>query len=223
MNILIKFPTRGRPDQFFNTLNKYISLAQNIDKIQFLITVDSNDISMNNEDVLKKLESMNVEYKIGNSFNKVHAVNRDVNEYHKHWDILLLASDDMVPEAQGYDEIIRQGMLENYPDTDGVLWFNDGYQKSSLNTLCILGRKYYYRFGYIYHPSYKSLWCDNEFMQISKILNKYAYFDQVIIRHQHPDFGFGQYDIIHEKNKQHDWDDQVNFNNRLKNNFYLGY
>ena len=63
-------------------------------------------------------------------------------------------------------------MTELYPNTDGVLWFNDGNQGNRLNTLCILGKKYYERFNYIYHPDYTSLWADNEFMDVANLLNK---------------------------------------------------
>jgi hypothetical protein len=221
MKILIKFPTRGRPEQFFETLDKYISLAKDRNGIDFLVTIDTNDDTMNNPEVLSKLDNLNVSYKIGLSANKVHAVNRDLNEYEKDWDILLLASDDMVPQNEGYDEVIRYVMCKNINNLDGVIWFNDGYQGAALNTLCIMGRNYYKRFNYIYHPSYKSVWCDNEFTQVSKILNKCIYLDQVLIRHQHPDFGFGSYDKIHVKNKIDDSDDQKNFHHRSMNNFFL--
>jgi hypothetical protein len=89
----------------------------------------------------------------------------------------------MIPEFSGYDSALRDNMEHYFPDTDGVLWFNDGFQKHNLNTLCILGRKYYQRFGYIYHPAYKSLWCDNEFTVVASLLKKQLYFDKVIIRH----------------------------------------
>ena len=58
----------------------------------------------------------------------------------------------MVPLVNGYDTVIKEKMTLHYADTDGVLWFNDGHQEKKLNTLCILGKKYYDRFGYIYHP-----------------------------------------------------------------------
>jgi hypothetical protein len=87
-------------------------------------------------------------------------------------------------------------MTEHYPDTDGVLWFNDGYQGNRLNTLCILGKKYYDRFNYIYHPDYISVWCDNEFMDVANLLGKQIYFDDIIIRHEHPDWGFGSRDYV---------------------------
>jgi len=221
MRILIKFPTRGRPDQFFNTLDKYISLAQKIELIDFLVTIDDDDETMNNPEVLSKLNAMNVHYKIGHSRNKVDAVNRDLNEYEKDWQILILASDDMVPELEGYDDLLRYIMSVNHPDLDIVLWFNDGYQGSALNTLCIMGREYYKRFNYIYHPSYRSVWCDNEFTQVSIMLGKCIYYEDVIIRHQHPDFGYGEYDEVHYKNKMDDFLDQQNFHKRLQYKFFV--
>jgi hypothetical protein len=68
----------------------------------------------------------------------------------------------------------------------------------------LLGKKYYNRFGYIYHPDYKSCWSDNEFMTVGNILKKQVYIDQVIIRHEHPDWGFGEKDFIHQNNIN-DW------------------
>ena len=112
-------------------------------------------------------------------------------------------------------------MKNLYPDTDGVLWFNDGYQGDRLNTLCILGKKYYERFNYIYHPDYKSCWSDNEFMEVGNILGKQTYINQVIIRHEHPDWGYGSIDYVHNNNVK-DWHHDNNvFQQRKSNNFYI--
>jgi hypothetical protein len=51
--------------------------------------------------------------------------------------------------------------------------------------MCILGKRYYDRFGYIYHPSYKSLWCDNEFTEVAAGLGKHTYFGACLFRHEH--------------------------------------
>jgi hypothetical protein len=112
-------------------------------------------------------------------------------------------------------------MKEHYPDTDGVLWFNDGHQGNNLNTLCILGKKYYERFNYIYHPEYKSVWSDNEFMLVGNILKKQTYFDEVIIEHEHPDWGYGNRDVIHRINSQNESHDRNLFTTRKNNNFFL--
>lgn len=219
MKILIKFPTRNRKDKFFDVLQKYYDFADDISKIEFLITLDYDDQSMNNQEVIDKLNSFNnLKYVFGTSNNKIHAVNRDIEI--GDWDIILLASDDMIPNEKGYDEQIRFNMKLYYPDTDGILWFNDGNRKD-LNTLCILGKKYYQRFGYIYHPDYKSLWSDNEFMTVGNILKKQTFIDRVIIHHQHPDWGYGSRDKIHTLNSNHDKDDRNTFFRRQKNNFDL--
>jgi hypothetical protein len=205
MKLLIKFPTRGRKDKFFSTLDKYHDYCKNIEDTNFLISLDEDDSEMNNNEVLDILSKYkNTKVVIGLSKSKIDAVNRDLNEYKQHWDVVLLASDDMVPQIKGYDDIIRHNMMFNYPDTDGILFFNDGFQGNKLNTLCILGKKYYERFNYIYYPEYKSCWCDNEFMVVGNILKKQSYIDQVIIRHEHPDWGYGQPDHIHRNNVS-DW------------------
>lgn len=219
MKILIKFPTRGRKHKFLNTFKKYYDLCSNIKNIKFLISIDSDDLDMTSEDTLEILNSFkNTEVIIGNSMSKIHAVNRDVVS-DESWDILLLASDDMIPQVKGYDKIISEKMSEHYSDTDGVLWFNDGFQGNRLNTLCILGRKYYERFNYIYYPEYKSTWCDNEFMDVANLLNKQTYFDEIIIKHEHPDWGYGNRDLIHSKNQTDLNFDKNLYNFRKKINF----
>jgi hypothetical protein len=200
MKLLIKFPTRGRRGKFFNTLNKYQSLLSGKNDVQFLISMDNNDPEMNDEAIKIILNRYdNLVYFYSDSDTKVEAVNRDINKISE-WDIILLASDDMIPQINNYDEIIIENMKSKFPDTDGVLFFNDGYQKNNLNTLSILGKKYYDRFGYIYYPGYKSVWCDNEFTNVANILKKQEYFDMVIIKHEHPDWGYGKRDEIHFSN-----------------------
>jgi hypothetical protein len=49
-----------------------------------------------------------------------------------------------------------------------------------------MGKKYFERFGFLYEPSYHSLFCDNEFTDISVRLNKVFYYDKVLIQHRHP-------------------------------------
>ena len=170
------------------------------------------------EDIFNTFKNVKVIY--GTSNSKIHAVNRDI-ELVNDWDIVLVASDDMTPKVKGYDNIIRNKMKEFYSDTDGILWFNDGFQGEKLNTLCVLGKKYYERFNYIYHPDYKSCWSDNEFMEVGKILKKQTYIDSVIIKHEHPDWGYGNRDQIHTNNiNDYQYDLEV-YNRRKEINFEL--
>jgi len=221
MKLLIKFPTRNRKNKFFKVLRQYQNLCEDLDNTYFLITLDNDDESMNPsdvEDIFNTFKNVKVIY--GTSESKIHAVNRDIQLIND-WDIVLLASDDMTPKVKGYDNIIRNKMKEFYSDTDGILWFNDGHMGNKLNTLCILGKKYYDRFGYIYHPEYKSVWSDNEFMLVGNLLGKQTYFEQVIIEHEHPDWGYGSRDEIHQINSKNENQDKLLFTKRKDNNFYL--
>ena len=102
------------------------------------------------------------------------------------FDIVLLASDDMIPQKRGYDNIIRKDMVNTFEDGDGVLWYFDGYNRKT-DTLSIMGKKYYDRFGYMYHPDYITFWADNEFQEVATRLKRIKFFDNVIIKHEHPD------------------------------------
>ena len=219
MRLLIKFPTKKRKHKFFNVLKKYQNFLSDQNNVNFLITLDTDDNEMNNNETVEILSTFkNVDFTFGVSKSKVDAINRDL--YGKHdWDIILLASDDMIPQVKGYDKIIIDNMKKYYPDTDGVLWFNDGNQGEKLNTLSILGKKYFDRFGYIYYPEYKSTWCDNEFMDVANILKKQTYFQDVIIKHEHPDWGYGYRDIIHQENLKNELHDKSLYEKRKKINF----
>ena len=118
------------------------------------------------------------------------------------------------------EEIIKD-MINFFPDTDGVLWYNDGYQGDKLNTLCILGKSYYNRFGYIYHPSYITLYCDNEFTKVSQKLKKCKYINKTIIRHKHWSHkdNDNSRDSLDKKNDVFAGHDEYNFRMRVENDF----
>lgn len=221
--LLIKFPTRGRPEKFFQVLDRYIEKSKNISKIAFLISMDEDDTSMNNLNVRQKLENyknkIKIHYYYGFNKSKIQACNADLEKVNG-WDVLLLASDDMIPITQGYDYQIRKDMNDHFRDTDGVLWYSDGGQ-NNINTLCILGKKYYDRFNYVYHPDYISLWCDNEFTDVSLKLNKCYKSDKVIIEHQHPVYQKTNYDELYVRNESYFNIDKITYEKRKSVNFNL--
>lgn len=180
LRILVKFPTRERPKQFLKVLNLLNEKATDRNNINYLVTVDSDDPTMST--IENEINVNNVTISRGKSDSKIHACNRDM--IIGGWDIVVLMSDDMIPVQQNWDGIIRQDMEEHFPDTDGILWFNDGYQ-DRICTLCIIGKKYYDRFGYIYHPDYHSLFCDNEFTEVAQGLDKLKFWSLPLFKHEH--------------------------------------
>jgi len=125
-------------------------------------------------------------YFYGNHTNKIAACNADI-DLKKEWDILVLVSDDMIPK-KNFDKIIIENMIKYFPDTDGALHFNDGYCSKDATrtiTLSVIGRKLYESLGYVYHPDYKSFFCDNEFTDVVRSMKKYAYDNRIIVEHMH--------------------------------------
>ena len=185
MRLLLKYPSRARWQWFQKTLELYyFKLSVNCD-FQFLVTLDEDDVSMNTSEVREFLDSQpNLIYQYGKSKTKIEACNADMNLADE-WDILVLISDDMIPIVNNFDEIIVDNMQKYFPDLDGALHFNDGlYGKDRTITLSIMGRKLYERFGYLYHPAYRSFYCDNEFTDEVYALGKAKYISQIIIQHK---------------------------------------
>ena len=209
MKILVKYPSRNRKEKFYQNLNKMRVMANNSNDITYHFTIDDDEVD------LYFIETLG-----GKSNNKIHAVNRDVPD--SDWDILVVMSDDMVCVTHGWDDIIRQDMNENFPDTDGVLHYNDGNQKANVMTMSIIGRKYYQRDGYIYNPEYQSLWCDVEATEVAHMRGKYKYMGDatILFAHHPPAWGFCLHDEQYRKTESpYYWqkDRQVIENNRAKN------
>jgi hypothetical protein len=183
-----------------------------------LISVDKDDQSMYPLPVLDG----NYTFVVGNSKNKIDAINRDLNEFDYDWDILINMSDDMIFTKKGFDDVIR---AEFYNDFNQYLHFNDGNQKSNVCTMHIVGRDYYNRFNYIYHPDYISLWSDVENDIVAKQLGCYKYMgDNVqLFRHLHPAWGLAKQDALSIKTEDRAlWvADEITFNKRKIKNFGL--
>jgi len=223
MKILVKFPTRERAAKFLNTLSGY-QRNQVTDQVQYLITCDENDRGMNNVRVKGIMRAMsNTDFVFGTSSSKIDAINRDMDQAGK-WNIVVLASDDMICQVSGWDEQIINAMKEAYPNTDGCLWFHDGDKATErkLCTMVIMGRKYWNRFKYIYHPSYKSLWCDNEYTQVAERLGKITFFPQVLFKHIHFSNNRGlRADALMNRNQAFYHEDEETFKQRKSINFEL--
>lgn len=207
MKIVVKYPTRGRPATFTSQLERYMRLLSGRHEVHFVISFDEDDETMNNGAIASHLAEVcrgrpgMVHPLCGSSTTKVSAINADLDKVHDiDPDVVVLASDDMVPVVPGYDEVIAQGMARHFPDTNGVLHFNDGFSgKERLITLVIVGGRYLRRFGYLYYPGYKSVFCDNEFTDVCRMLDKVVYSSQVIIRHDWIGYHAPD-DSLHRKN-----------------------
>lgn len=172
MKLLIKFPSRGRPEQFKSVLKKYINGLSKKHEVKFVFSFDEDDASMNNPDMINHINKLDIvsKYYFGKSTNKIQAINADLeNEV---FDILILASDDMIPVVSDYDDEIVKKFESSGLGLDCIIHTHTARWSDILDINCIMGRDYYKRFNYIYHPEYKSIFADNEYTDVSKMLKR---------------------------------------------------
>lgn len=232
MKILVHIATRGRGFEW--CMKWYLETNLPDSQLQFLISLDNDD----HQDIPSNLGLYNFEVVTGNPSGKISAMNRGISE--RDWDLLIVGSDDMVP-SMGYDQTLASAMQSNFPDLDGCLWTptedavghtrsggkikrngDAAYLKGWICMLPIMGRKYYDRFGYVYHPSYKSFWCDNEQTEVARRLGKVKYIDQQLFVHKHPAWHpDGKDDELYQKANPDFKADMRNFEKRKAHGFYL--
>ena len=218
MKILLKYTSRSRRSNFLRGYDSILDKIANREDYHVLISVDKDDQSMYPLPVLDG----NHTFVVGNSKNKIDAINRDINQFDYDFDILINMSDDMIFTKKGFDDIIR---AEFYNDFNQYIHFNDGNQKDNVCTMHIVGREYYNRFKYIYHPEYISLWCDVENDIVAKQLGCYKYMGDnlKLFRHLHPAWGLAPQDALSIKTEDRVlWiADELTFNKRKRKNFGL--
>jgi hypothetical protein len=215
--ILMKVTSRGRPNELLHCIAEHIKFADNTKQMTWLISLDYDDDKCNSvalcDSIAHLIDNPNIVF--ATSISKIDAINRDVNEFTEHWDILLNISDDQLPIIKGYDTIIRDTMPN---DLDYSLWFNDGWQ-NKINTQEIIGYNYYKRTNKIYHPGFKSFFCDNLETERADKLDKQIKSTQCIIKHFHPGWCKDTHMTMDQTyNKcQKDWSQDEALYNKLKN------
>jgi hypothetical protein len=171
---------------------------------------------MNQQGIIDCMEKYsNVMWCFGKSKNKIDAINRDMDMVGE-WDVLVNMSDDMRFTVKGFDKIILNEFANG---TDICLHAPDTKQKDKLITLAILGKDYYNRFGYIYHPAYISLWVDVEMTDVAKLNGRYRYLPQFLFEHQHPSFGMGVMDEQYRHTESFEPIDKQTYLTRKANGF----
>lgn len=235
LDILLAIPTRSRPEQTAELIKETLRASGGSGNIYVHLLCDIDDPKL--DEYVKIAEELNgkvwqivsptipVTISIsekGKNQTKISAVNESVSTFKGSWDICIVLSDDFVVEAQLWDITVRRAFqFEDGYDLDRVLFTSDGFTFPRLNTLSILGKKYYDRFGYVYHPSYKSWYSDNEFMQVSRLLYREFIEPTVLFRHNHPMRTNKPMDELYRKNDLHQDHDRVLFMKRMNAGFGL--
>ncbi len=212
--LLFKYPSRNRPTRFFEGLDTIENLAVDKDYYHVACSLDIDDLTMNNPEVIKRIgEYRNTSIQWGTSNSKIHAINRDMPDYP--FDILVNFSDDMRFNLYGFDQCIRVDMNAHFENFDGLLHYPDQDAKEWLATMYIAGKNFYKIFNHIYDPGFKSLWCDNWVQDIAQHMGKYKYCGYQINTHLNPAYGHLERDTLFNTQQQ-DWGVDEMYYRKLK-------
>lgn len=204
-HLLIKLPSRERPAQLLRVVRLFATYCTHPQHATLLISLDTDDASVT-PTLLRDLQDTAVRTIVsrGGRTTKVGAVNRDM-ELAPPWDLLLLASDDMVPQKHGYDETIRRYMKVHHPKGDGCLWFHDGYQ-DRVCTMPVMDHRYWQRDGFIYDPRFASYYADDAQTELARRRGRMRKVGECIVRHEHcvwnravPDDALYQHNRLHKE------------------------
>lgn len=203
MKILVNYPTRGRFTKFMNNLGMWISNASKSNEITYLIKVDSDDKIMNDprvHEIIKYAvnghDNQKIVIRVLNTNTKIQAINACVGEYD--FDVVVCAADDITPKVNDWDsEIVKDTNLDievclNYNIDDRVKNFRD------LVIMPVFTKKLYDRFKYIYHPTYRSEYCDDEQTEVLASLGLLNHIDKRPFYHD----WWGNQDELMQRNKQ---------------------
>lgn len=194
--ILVRMPTRSRPAQALEVLQRYRDMAGCAIKLE--VVVDEDDDSMLDIQVQQRLLALGCVITVGAHKSKVEACNGGRVE---DWDILVLASDDMWPMKTGWALTVIEAMKQHWPHLDGALHFNDGAQGPDMCTLPVLGKRWWEQQGaVVYCPEYKSLFCDTEQTALWKQMGRLPYVDVQVIEHRHHSWGKADKDPLYVRN-----------------------
>ncbi|MCO5947147.1 hypothetical protein [Mucilaginibacter flavidus] len=208
MKISLIHPSRNRAQQACETALLWIDSADN--EVEYILSLDDDD-----ESRISYLELFPQQVMFSSNANRsaIDAINNAAKIATS--DLLIVISDDFYP-FDHWDSLL---LAEVGGKADFLMKTQDGIQPE-LITLPIMDRAYYNRFGYIYHPDYLHMFCDNELTAVGHILGR-VITSTLLFEHKHYSVGKADRDALYIRN-DNTWDQGLNlFSERQKINFGL--
>jgi len=219
MKLLINFASRSRPIKFHQCMANLRDAFKGLN-YEVLLKVDRTDPTLK-QYLNKAYKEINLQ--LGYSDSKIHAINRNI---HNDWDILINTSDDINWQLNAGKQIIQDvtqygsDIFLHYPELFAESQAKK-LNKPSISVVSIMDRAYYDRFGYVYYPGYKSIWCDEEATLVARSLGRHKFVNRFIFDHVHPNIVKIKKDELHTRNDQYNSHDKLLFIKRKMEGFGL--
>lgn len=196
--ILYNIASRARPEALRQTLDNIIGMSTS-DNYELLVKLDVDD----NNEYGFLIGYVGIMLSIFSNKSKIQAINHRLDESVP-GEIVVNLSDDQRFTVKGFDNIIREHCAKW-----SFLHFPCDVEGRKVSVMSIMSRDYYEERGYIYHPDYYSMWCDNEETERAKENGAYKFIDQQIFEHLHYSNGKAQLDPLYRRNRTYKQDREI--------------
>lgn len=169
-----------RPNVFIRTINQWHSQAADKSQLEWILCLDSDDAAS-----LSLIPAVPEFVRLG--------VQSDLpSDCVKAWNfaasmatgrVLIAVSDDFVAPPRWDQQLLEVG-LGRWIDQEAVIQVDDG-QAARLVTLPIVTRRRYDRYGYLFHPSYQSMYADDELTAVAVRDGILFGAPEVLFQHRH--------------------------------------
>ena len=218
MKFTLIHPSRNRPTLAMDTILKWTQRASADADYEYLISVDDDDPKYDlYHEWLHKIVGEKIKLHVNFNRSAIEAINKVLP--YSTGDIFIVVSDDFEC-PYGWDKLLLANL---YDKTDFVAKVNDG-SPSWIVTLPIVHRTFYERFGYLYNPEYKHMFCDTEMTCVAGLMGKLIHLDHLgfVFPHRHYSHPNGlAKDETNEKNDSTWAQGEEDFRRRIKENFGL--
>lgn len=191
MEITIIHASRCRPLHAEATHRSWINNASNKNSIEYILSIDNSDPYL--ATYAAQFSGRDVKKLVTDNHSAIEAFNRGAK--HSGGNLLIAISDDFNIAPPHWDEHLLAALKGK---SDYLVKTDDGAQPWII-TLPIMDRVYYERFGYIYYPDYKHLFCDTEMTHVGDLLNRRLTIP-IKFTHNHYTTGNTKRDAINIKN-----------------------
>lgn len=214
--------SRGRPDKAAETAKLFVeSLPKGI-KFSYILSLDKDDAQL--EQYLELFNSLwfKTIIAINDNNGPVEAFNAAAKLI-KEDSIIIGVCDDIRPTLDWAEKLLN--FIENNVSTkEFFIHISDGHAfRDDCATIAIMSFSLYNLLGNILHPSYTSHLADNDITETVKRLGfRYVCKDFELI-HEHPDWGYGQFDDTYLRMRRNIKESEIIYEKRSKRNFNPNY
>ena len=180
--------TRNTPARALITKQIWIERAKNPENVEHIFGIQADDtdshLAFGEEDVANSVIPPDWASSSVANWNAAAAVSTG--------DILVVIADDLTP-PQGWDE-----QLQNLPDGDKIwaCYVPDTLRQDGLMCHPVLSRALYNKRGYVFHPDYYGVFCDNDFSVRTALESTILQIPGLKWQHDHPINGTRPTDAI---------------------------